>query len=62
MSDSINVETAFSCDFCGELFNSPQEAQKHNQKAHSESGQKNDSDRGLSTSSPAEDEEERRAS
>lgn len=47
MSDSVNVEPAFSCDFCGELFSSPTEAQNHKGKAHPESGVKDDSDRGL---------------
>jgi len=47
MSDSIEVETAFSCDLCGELFNSPQDAQEHNRKAHPKSGLKDDLDRGL---------------
>ncbi len=47
MSDSVEVETAFSCDICGELFNSPEDAQNHNQKAHPKSGLKDESDRGL---------------
>jgi len=56
MSDSIDVETAFSCDFCGALFNSPQEAQRHNKEIHTEEN------RGLSTSTPAEEREGKRAS
>jgi len=34
MSDSIDVETAFKCDFCGELFGSPTEAQRHTKEIH----------------------------
>lgn len=47
MSDSVEVEPAFSCDICGELFGSPKDAQSHSQKAHTESALKDDLDRGL---------------
>jgi hypothetical protein len=33
MLDSI-IEVAYKCDLCGELFNSPDDAQDHNQKDH----------------------------
>lgn len=38
MSDSVEVETAFRCDSCGELFSSPDDAQNHNKQAHPRSG------------------------
>jgi hypothetical protein len=47
MSESFTAEVAYKCDLCGELFNSPAEAQNHNLKTHPESGLKDDSDRGL---------------
>jgi len=47
MSDSVEVEPAFSCDVCGELFSSSMDAQNHNREAHSKFGLKDDSDRGL---------------
>jgi hypothetical protein len=47
MIESVEAEIAYKCDLCGELFNSPAEAQNHNQMAHPESGLKDDSDRGL---------------
>jgi hypothetical protein len=47
MIDSVEAKTAYKCDLCGELFNSPAEAQNHNQRAHHESGLKDDSNRGL---------------
>ena len=46
MSEAIEAEIAYKCDVCGELFNSPDDAQRHNQNAHAESGLKDDSDRG----------------
>ena len=61
MIESIEAEIAYKCDLCGELFNSAEDAQNHNQKSHPESGLKDDTDRGLWTSTPAEDREEERA-
>jgi hypothetical protein len=61
MSDSVEVETAFSCDFCGELFNSPAEAQSHNHKAHAETVPNGELESHVTgTSTPAEDREEER--
>ncbi|MEO9319133.1 MAG: hypothetical protein ABI361_00505 [Nitrososphaera sp.] len=40
-------EIAYSCDKCGELFDSEVDAQKHNQKTHTGKVENNDSDRGL---------------
>ena len=37
MLGSIMPEATYKCDLCGELFNSPKDAQDHNQKAHAES-------------------------
>lgn len=34
MLDSIMAEIAYKCDLCGELFNSPDEAEYHNQNIH----------------------------
>jgi uncharacterized C2H2 Zn-finger protein len=45
--ESIEAEIAYKCNICGELFNSPDDAQDHNQTAHTESELKDDSDRGL---------------
>jgi hypothetical protein len=61
MSESFVAEIAYKCDLCGELFSSPAEAENHNLKSHRESGLKDHSDRGLWTSTPAEDREEERA-
>jgi hypothetical protein len=47
MLKSIEAEIAYKCNICGELFNSPDDAQDHNQTAHTESELKDDSDRGL---------------
>ena len=47
MIESIEAEIAYKCDLCGELFNSAEDAQNHNQKSHQESGLKDDTDRGL---------------
>lgn len=62
MLESITAEIAYKCDLCGELFNSPDDAQDHNQKAHTESVPKDEL--GLwviGTSTPAEDREQERA-
>jgi hypothetical protein len=62
MSDSVEVEKAYSCDICGELFNSPDDAQKHTKKVHPESVPKDElGSRVTGTSTPAEDREEERA-
>jgi uncharacterized C2H2 Zn-finger protein len=47
MIESIEAEIAYKCDLCGELFNSAEDAQNHNQKSHPASGLKDDTDRGL---------------
>jgi hypothetical protein len=47
MSESFMPEVAYKCNICGELFNSSDDAENHNQKVHAESGLKDDSDRGL---------------
>ena len=47
MSEVIEAEIAYKCDVCGELFNSPDDAQDHSQNAHAKSGLTDDSDRGL---------------
>ncbi len=62
MSESIMVEMAFKCDLCGELFNSPDDAQNHNQKTHTESVPKDELRSWVvGTSTPAEDREQERA-
>lgn len=61
MIESIEAETAYKCDLCGQLFNSADDAQNHNEKAHPGSALKDDSYRELRTSTPAEDREEERA-
>lgn len=47
MQEVIEAEIAYKCDVCGELFNSPDDAQNHFQNAHAKSGLTDDSDRGL---------------
>jgi uncharacterized C2H2 Zn-finger protein len=62
ISDSIKPEIAYKCDICGELFNSPKDAQNHTQKAHLKSGLKDElGSRVTGTSTPAEDREEERS-
>lgn len=62
MSDSIDAAIAYKCDLCGELFNSPAEAQGHNQKAHAEPLPNGELESQVTgTSTPAEDREEERA-
>jgi len=58
LTESVEVEIAYKCDLCVEIFNSPADAQNHNEKVHPESELKDDSDRGLLTLTPAEDREE----
>lgn len=60
MIESIEADIVYNCDLCGERFNSVDDAQKHSQKAHPELALNNDSDRGLWTSTPAEDKEDER--
>ena len=52
---AADAELMFTCDTCGERFNTVEDAQIHNRNAH------RDSDLGSSTSTPAEDREEQRA-
>lgn len=61
MIETVEAEIAYKCDLCGEIFNSPADAENHNKEAHPESELKGDSDRGLWTATPAEDREEERA-
>jgi uncharacterized C2H2 Zn-finger protein len=62
MSDSVDAEIAFKCDLCGELFNSPADAQSHNRKAHADTVTKGELEWQVTgTSTPAEDREEERA-
>jgi len=42
MSEAITPEIAYSCDVCGELFDSPEDAQRHNQESHAQPTQKDD--------------------
>jgi hypothetical protein len=62
MSESLMLEIAYKCDLCGELFNSPNDAQNHNQKAHAESVPKRESWSSIMGSgTPSEDGEIERA-
>jgi hypothetical protein len=62
MSESIGAEIAYKCDLCGELFNSPAEAQSHSRKDHVETLPKGELESQVTeTSTPAEDREEERA-
>lgn len=62
MLEAVIPEIAYKCDLCGELFNSPDDAQKHNQKIHTESVPKDEFGSWLiGTSTPAEVREEERA-
>ena len=62
MLEAIQVEMAYKCDICGELFNSPEDAQNHNKNAHAESVPKDELGSWvIGTSTPAEDREEERA-
>ena len=58
---AADAELMFTCDTCGERFNTVEDAQIHNRNTHREIAQRGDSDLGLSTSTPAEDREEQRA-
>lgn len=61
MSESINAEIAYKCDLCGQLFNSPANAQNHQIEAHTASIRKEEAaSRVVGTSTPAEDREEER--
>lgn len=58
MSESIQAEIAYKCDKCGELFNSPEDAQDHNRMAHSEPLAKKESgSSNMETGTPSEDRE-----
>ena len=62
MSESIDAEIAYKCDLCGELLNSPAEAQSHNRRAHAEPVPNGELEPHVTgTSTPAEDREEERA-
>jgi len=62
MLESIMPEVAYKCDLCGELFNSPKDAQDHNQKAHVESVAKREFVSSImGTGTPSEDREIERA-
>ena len=62
MSDSVDAEIAYKCDLCGELFNSPADAQSHNRKAHTDTVPKGELEwQVTATTSPAEDKEEERS-
>jgi len=55
MSEALMVEIAYKCDLCGELFNSTDDAQNHNQKSHNESAPKDEFGTWvMGTSTPAE--------
>lgn len=59
MSEPIVAEIAYKCDLCGELFNSPGDAQNHHQKTHMKPAELESQVTGTST--PAEEREEERA-
>ena len=62
MLESIMPEVAYKCDLCGELFNSPMDAQDHNQKAHVESVAKREFGSSImGAGTPSEDREIERA-
>lgn len=62
MSESIDAEIAYKCDLCGELFNSPDDAQSHSRKAHAGPVPEGGLESQVSgTSTPAEEREEERA-
>lgn len=56
MLDSIMAEIAYKCDLCGQLFNSPDDAQDHNQKVHTKLESKDELGSWvIGTSTPPED-------
>ena len=62
MIESVETEIAYKCDLCGELFNSPGDAQNHNENVHPKPGLKDELGSWVvGTSTPAEDREEERA-
>ena len=62
MFESMMLEIAYKCDNCGELFNSPEDVQDHNQKAHAESVANRGSESSIMrTGTPSEDREIERA-
>lgn len=55
MLEPLMVEIAYKCDLCGELFNSADDAQNHNQKSHTEPVPKDEFGTWvMGTSTPAE--------
>ena len=62
MTESTEPQRAYKCDICGELFNSSNDALGHSQEAHPEPRLTDGSESSVtSTSTPAEDREEKRA-
>jgi len=59
-TDSTEAEIMYTCDTCGKRFNTVDDAQIHDRNVHREHGLKDDTDRGLWTTTPAEDREEER--
>lgn len=59
MIESVEAEIAYKCDVCGELFNSPEDAQNHNKNDHPKPESKDELiSSNIGTSNPAEDREE----
>lgn len=62
MSETIGAEIAYKCDLCGELFNSADDAQNHNQVIHVQSVSNDEFGPLITgTNTPAEDREQERA-
>ena len=62
MSETIGAEIAYKCDLCGELFNSADDAQNHNQDIHVKSVSNDEFGPWImGTNTPAEDREQERA-
>ena len=56
MLESLIPELAYKCDLCGELFNTPADAENHNHEAHTESGPNDEFGSWvIGTSAPTED-------
>lgn len=60
-TETIEGNVQYQCDLCEERFKSVSDALNHSQENHPELSENENSDRGLWTNTPAEDEEERRA-
>ena len=62
MLETIGAERACKCDICGELFNSADDAQNHNQDIHVKSVSNDEFVPWImGTNTPAEDREQERA-